>query len=658
MNQAIGKAFGRYFLAKRRTRFLADAVLIVLATPLAFLLRFDGQLQEQMAAPIILTTLVLGSLKLLVYGAGRLATRSWSRVSFRDVPALALPFVALGVVAALVLVPFGPAWAIPRSLPLIDAMLTIFMMIVSRLIVRYRFETQVGANVSGKTKRMLVVGAGEAGAMVTRELVRHPELGMKPVAFLDDDPQKRGLRVAGVTVVGSIDDAAKVVEDFGIDEVLIAMPSGNGVGIRKVIEALKQARSGLPYKIVPGLYEVISGQVDVKRIREVRIEDLLGRPPVRLDNDAILQYLNERIVLVTGAGGSIGSELVRQICRFNPAEIILVGHGENSIYALERELERDWPHITYRSVIAAIQNGDRLDYIFSQYRPDVVFHSAAHKHVPLMELNPEEAIFNNVVGTRNLIDMGLKHGVSHFVNISTDKAVHPTSVMGASKRMVEYLVQEAAARAQPGQVFVSVRFGNVLGSRGSVIPLFKSQIEAGGPVTVTHPDMVRYFMTIPEASQLVLQASGQGRNGDVYILDMGAPVNIYELARDLIRLSGFVPDVEIPIVITGMRPGEKLFEELMTAGEQTNRTAHEKIFVANVEPVPAATLFEMVDRLQKAALVSDHATIRELLEGFIDGCTLDDLLPKAHAAALTQAKLEAAPRPAEQRPATRRIATG
>jgi FlaA1/EpsC-like NDP-sugar epimerase len=252
-----------------------------------------------------------------------------------------------------------------------------------------------------------------------------------------------------------------------------------------------------------------------------------------------------------------------------------------------------------------------------------VFHTAAHKHVPLMETNPEEAVFNNIVGTRNLIDMGLKYGVTHFVNISTDKAVHPTSVMGASKRMVEYLVQEAATRTAEGQVFVSVRFGNVLGSRGSVIPLFKSQIEAGGPVTVTHPDMVRYFMTIPEASQLVLQASGQGRNGDVYILDMGAPVNIYELARDLIRLSGFVPDTEIPIVITGMRPGEKLFEELMTASEQANQTSHEKIFVANVEPVPSDTLFAMVDALQEAALVSDHARIRNLLEEFIDGCKLD-----------------------------------
>jgi FlaA1/EpsC-like NDP-sugar epimerase len=560
--------------------------------------------------------------KSLLHARLRLASRSWRRIGFQDVVALVLPYALLGAALSLVLLVVGPFVGVPRSVPLLDTLITIALMATARVVARGVADLRLAVP-SGTRKRVMVIGAGEAGGMVVRELLRHPEIGMNPVAFLDDDPTKQGQRVSGVPVVGRIDAAGRVVDEHAVDEVLIAMPSGNGVGVRRVLAALKEARVSLPYKIVPGMFEVISGKVDVRRIREVEIEDLLGRAPVRLDTSAILGYLNNRTVLVTGAGGSIGSELVRQVCRFKPKEIILFGHGENSVYALERELDRTWPGIRYRSVIAAIQNRDRLDYVFATYRPDVVFHAAAHKHVPLMELNPEEAVFNNVVGSRNLIDMAVKYGVSHFVNISTDKAIHPTSVMGATKRVVELLVQEAASRAAPEQVFVSVRFGNVLGSRGSVIPLFKSQIEAGGPVTVTHPDMVRYFMTIPEASQLVLQASGQGRNGDVYILDMGAPVNIFELARDVIRLSGFEPDIEIPIVITGTRPGEKLFEELMTAAERTNRTSHEKIYVANVEPVPTGPLFEAVAKLQSAARVSDHLRIRTVLEEFIEGCVLD-----------------------------------
>ncbi|HRP48180.1 MAG TPA: nucleoside-diphosphate sugar epimerase/dehydratase [Trueperaceae bacterium] len=455
---------------------------------------------------------------------------------------------------------------------------------------------------------------------MVRELNKHPETGMRAVAFLDDDPRKLGQRVSGVMVVGSVDDAWDVIVTQGIDEVLIAMPSKGGRTVRKVLEQVRQAKPNLVYKIIPGMYEVLSGSVDVKRIREVDIDDLLGREPVTLDSEAILGYLSGKRVMITGAGGSIGSELVRQICRFNPGELILFGHGENSIYALERELDRDHPDIQYHGVIGAIQNGARLDYVFTRYRPDVVFHAAAHKHVPLMEENPEEAVFNNVIGSRNLINLALKHGVTHFVNISTDKAVNPTSVMGASKRMVEFLVQDAARRAGPGQTFVSVRFGNVLGSRGSVIPIFKSQIAAGGPVTITHPEMVRYFMTIPEASQLVLQASGNGRNGEVYILDMGEPVRIVDLARDLIRLSGFEPDVDIPIRYTGIRPGERLVEELMTEKERTSQTAHEKIFVARTEPVDSAALTSTIEALQNAALRSDHSRIRALFEGFLEGC--------------------------------------
>src|SRR5690625_2584672 len=488
-------------------------------------------------------------------------------------------------------------------------------------------------------RNVLVIGAGDAGMLVITELLRHPNLGQVPVAVIDDDVTRHGTDILGVPVAGSTADIGAVAEHYDVTEALIAMPSQHGRVIRRVLEEIRSQAPGVEYRIVPGMYELLSGRVGVNRVREVRIDDLLGRPPVELDTESISRYLEGYRVMVTGAGGSIGSELIRQICRFNPESLVLFGHGENSIYALERELDRDWPHITYHSVIGAIQNGSRLDYIFRRLRPDVVFHAAAHKHVPLMELNPEEAIFNNVIGSRNLVNLALQYGVSHFVNISTDKAVNPTSVMGASKRMVEFLVRDAARHADDGQMFVSVRFGNVLGSRGSVIPVFKSQIAAGGPVTVTHPDMVRYFMTIPEATQLVLQAAGQGRNAESYILDMGEPVRIADLARELIRLSGFEPETEIPIIFTGLRPGEKLYEELLTDEERSRVTEHANIYAATLEPIPTRELTQAIVELTRAALTQDRARIRELLDAIVPGCRLrsEELAPVPGVAELPDA---------------------
>ncbi len=600
-------------------KLAVDIGLFLLATPIAFVLRFDGVVPA--AGPVLLALLIAVPLKTLAALALGLPSRSWSGLTFRDLGGLLVLAVVVAVPGTLLLIVFGVNTGIPRSIAVLDAIITFFLMASMRALVRYRHEQAI-ANLIGPDfrKRVLVVGAGEAGALAVRELLKHPETGMKPVAFLDDDLRKQGQHISSVPVLGPVSMAHEVIIGQKIDEVLIAMPSRGGSSVRQVIEQVREVRPNLVYKIIPGLYEVLSGRVDVRRIREVDIDDLLGREPVKLDTGTIMGYLSGKRVMITGAGGSIGSELVRQICRYNPAELILFGHGENSIYSLERELDRDWPEVRYHGVIGAIQNGARLDYVFSRYRPDVVFHAAAHKHVPLMEENPEEAIFNNVIGSRNLIHLALKHGVTHFVNISTDKAVNPTSVMGASKRMVEHLVQDAARRAGPHQTFVSVRFGNVLGSRGSVIPIFKSQIAAGGPVTVTHPDMVRYFMTIPEASQLVLQASAHGHNGEVYILDMGEPVRIVDLARDLIRLSGLEPDVDIPIRFTGMRPGERLVEVLMTEAERTSQTTHEKIFVARTEPVEREALTATVDALQDAAMRSDHARIRALLQEFLEGC--------------------------------------
>ncbi len=622
-------------------KFAVDCGLFVVATVLAFALRYDGMVPT--ALPVFIALSFSLPIKILMELVLDLPSRSWSNLTFRDLGALLALAAVVVVPGTLLLVVFGSRVGIPPSLALLDGALTFFLMAGVRALARYRHEQSVASLIGPDfRKRVLVIGAGEAGALTVRELFRHPETGMRPVAFLDDDVMKHGKRVSSVPVLGPVSMAKDVILEQKIDEVLIAMPSKGGSTVRQVIDHVREARPNMVYKIIPGVYELLSGKVDVRRIREVDIDDLLGREPIRLDTDTILGYLSGKRVMITGAGGSIGSELVRQICRFNPGELILFGHGENSIYSLERELERDWPSIKYHGVIGAIQNGARLDYVFTRYRPDIVFHAAAHKHVPLMEENPEEAVFNNIIGSRNLIGLALKHGVTHFVNISTDKAVNPTSVMGASKRIVEFLVQDAAQKAGPHQTFVSVRFGNVLGSRGSVIPIFKSQIAAGGPVTVTHPDMVRYFMTIPEASQLVLQASGHGQNGEVYILDMGEPVRIVDLARDLIRLSGLEPDVDIPIEYSGIRPGERLVEVLMTEAERTDQTPHEKIFVARAKPADHEELMTTVEALQNAALRSDHARIRTLLEEFLEGCSFSPTVPTLDASGQSRGATAAA----------------
>jgi len=614
-------------------KVLLDLLAILAAPSLAVLLRTDAgswdAIWPTVWPHVLWATMLMVPFKLIAYGLLKVYTRCWSTVTFRDLATLLSMVAVAAVPATFLVVVVGPGLGVPRTVPALDALLTLCAMAGFRAWARYDRERRSGSSLEPEARRrVLLVGAGEAGALAVRELLRHPETGMQPIGFVDDAPWKRGTRVASIPVLGRIDAIREIVRDHDVDEVLIAIPSEGGRIVRRVVDLIQDGAPGLRYKIVPGVYQVLSGSVGIQRIRDVDIADLLGRPPVRLDSDAILGYLAGKRVLITGAGGSIGSELVRQICRFLPGELILFGHGENSIYALERELDREWPHIRYHSVIGAIQNGDRLDYVFSRYRPEVVFHAAAHKHVPLMELNPEEAIFNNVVGSRNLVSMALKYRVSHFVNISTDKAVNPASVMGASKSMVEHLVRDAALSAGDEQVFVSVRFGNVLGSRGSVIPIFTSQIRAGGPVTVTHPDMVRYFMSIPEAAQLVLQASGTGRNGEIYILDMGQPVRIVDLARDVIRLSGLEPGVDIDIVFTGMRPGEKLSETLMNESERlASTTSHEKIFVTHIEPADHVRLMEVVDRLQMAARTSDHAAIRSTLEAFLGSCRFDRTPP-------------------------------
>jgi FlaA1/EpsC-like NDP-sugar epimerase len=423
-------------------------------------------------------------------------------------------------------------------------------------------------------RKALIVGAGEAGVMVVKEL-RRTKSEQYPVVFIDDNPQKQNFEVLGIPVVGKRCDIPKVVKQYHIDDIIVAIPTASRSDIAEIISICKE--TGCQIKMVPRMNDLINGKITFNMIREVSVEDLLGRDPVKVDMDEITGYLADQVVLVTGAGGSIGSEICRQVAQVNPRQLIILGHGENSIYEIEHELRKSFPALNLESIIADIQDRRSIEDVFLNYKPQVVFHAAAHKHVPLMEKNPIEAVKNNVFGTKNVAECAHEAGVKRFVLISTDKAVNPTSVMGATKRIAEMILRELSLRSQTK--FSAVRFGNVLGSRGSVIPLFKKQIESGGPVTVTHPEMVRYFMTIPEAVQLVIQAGSIAAGGEIFILDMGKPVKISDLAKDLIRLSGLEPDKDIQIVYTGMRPGEKLFEEILSKEEGAAATKYDRIFI-------------------------------------------------------------------------------
>lgn len=545
--------------------------------------------------------------------------QSWHNVSVRDLFALLLANgMATAIVLAVVL-SIRAYYVIPLGIVAIDAMLSVIMLGSFRLFARIGSEQSMAyinqnRNKHKNAQRVLIIGAGSAGTMMARELLRHPENKMKPVAFLDDDPGKQKQRFLNLAVVGKLEDLEQAIRDTKADIVLTAIPS-NPEPIRKVVEVT--SRMKVNHQILPRLSDLINGTVSISQIRNVDVQDLLQRDAVELNMEEIARYISGQTVLVTGSGGSIGSEIVRQVCRFRPAFLILIGRGENSIYQLQQELKRYHSNTPYEAYIADVRDEVSLRRIFKRHRPNIIFHAAAHKHVPLMESNPEQAVLNNIIGTSNLVELALEYEADRFVNISTDKAVNPTSVMGASKRVAEYVVESGAVRAKTGKVFVSVRFGNVLGSRGSVIPLFKEQIKKGGPVTVTDEQMTRYFMTIPEASQLVLQSGGMNNNGAVYVLDMGEPVRIVDLARDLIKLSGLQPDVDIPIHFTGMRPGEKLYEEILTAEEGTMHSKYEKIFMARKAGVSIDNLEYMLAELHKAADEGNETRIRECFHQII-----------------------------------------
>jgi len=604
---------------RRLTLLLIDVLAALVAILLAFLIRFasDGR---AVPAEYVMTYLrvlpIIIPMRMIVYYAFGLYSQMWTHASVPELLRICYAVtIDSAVAAALIFV--LPHGGFPRSVLLIGWFLKIGALGSVRLALRLRYEWYRTRQATGRPcNRTLIYGAGDAGAMLVREFAKHPELGCDVVGFVDDDPQKQGYSVAGKRVLGNRERLPEIVKTHGITHMVIAMPSAKGCVIRKVVEAGRGL--GLHLKTVPGLFELVNGAVSVNQIRDVQIEDLLGREEVHVDLEAIAAYLSGEVVLVTGAGGSIGSELCRQVARFAPRQILLLGHGENSIYEIHMELSQRYPDCDIRPIIADVQDEARIKRVFQQHRPGVVFHAAAHKHVPLMECNPEEAIKNNVFGTYNVAKAADLFRVRRFVLISSDKAVNPTSVMGATKRAAEIVVQSIAQSSHT--VFVAVRFGNVLGSRGSVIPLFKRQIATGGPVTITDERMVRYFMTIPEAAQLVVQAASMGRGSEVFILDMGKPVRIVDLARDLIKLSGYEPGVDIQIECVGIRPGEKLFEELLTTAEGTQATQHERIFIALPNPGPPNLIHSFLEDMRHLVETNQvtnqmvHHVVKDLTE--------------------------------------------
>lgn len=574
----------------RISQVVIDLTSLTLALCFAFLMRFDWAPPTEMWGRFFLVAPYVVIFEYLILYAFQVHRYSWRYVGLRETTrilgAAAVWSACFGgsrfLVGALQYQhPYLRHGVIPLGVVGVNFLLSYGAIVGVRVMRRLIGERQnAGRRLlpeSGQRARTLLVGAGEAGFMVVREMRKRPDLDMEAVGFLDDDATKVGTVIHGVPVIGTTEGIAEHAASLEADQVLITMASAPGETVRRIRSSAEGA--GLAVKIIPGLYEIMGGHVNLSRIRNIAIEDLLRRDPVELDADSITQYLADRVVVVTGAGGSIGSELVRQICGFKPRLLMLIERSENSLFEIHREVTRTHPDICTLPCIADVTDAARIDRLFAQHRPSAVFHAAAHKHVPMMEWNPAEAVKNNVFGSKVVADASHAHGADAFVMVSTDKAVNPTSIMGATKRLAELYVQSLAPRSSTR--FVTVRFGNVLGSAGSVVPIFREQIARGGPVTVTHPEMRRYFMTIPEACQLVLQAGCIGSSGDIMVLDMGEPVRIVDLARDLISLSGLREGEDIVIEFSGVRPGEKLFEELATDGERAEKTSHPKIFVGH-----------------------------------------------------------------------------
>jgi FlaA1/EpsC-like NDP-sugar epimerase len=614
-----------------------DIASIVAAYYFAYFLRFEGNIPPWEWKNFEATVPYFLVLKLSIFWFFGLYKGMWRYTGLFDlINVFKATFVSSAINIALILFLYR-FQGFPRSVFVLDGILTFILVGGSRVVIRlilfererdFRFLRQFFSRQAAKEffhsrKRLLIIGAGDAGEKMLREILDNPRLNYEVVGFLDDDPKKIGMKIHGVPVVGSISQVQEMAAGDTVDEVLIAMPSASATHMRRIIELCET--TGLKFRTTPAISELINGKISFNAIREVSYDDILGRDPVNLDLEKIGEYLRGKVVLVSGAGGSIGSELCRQLSIFSLQNLVLLDKTENNLFNLEMEFRQKFPNVLIAPVLGNVKHASFINKLFEKHRPQVVFHAAAYKHVPIVELNPWEAVFNNIIGTKNIVEASHRFKAERVIMISTDKAVRPTSVMGATKRVAEMI--NSCYGAYNGTRFVSVRFGNVLGSEGSVVPLFKKQIERFGPVTVTDPEITRFFMTIPEACKLILQAGALGQGGEIFILDMGTPIKIVNMARDLIRLSGFKPDEDIEIKFTGLRPGEKLHEELITEGEGIIRTDYEKIFVLRGNGYDFTHLKQRIEELVQLAQEQDGPAIKEKLKEIIPDYQPFDMNP-------------------------------
>ncbi|KAE9634991.1 NAD-dependent epimerase/dehydratase family protein [Defluviitalea raffinosedens] len=593
--------------------FSVDIILINLSIIIAYYLRFGLRMPLDYLKVYFQMAVFVTFIKLLVFYYMGLYRPIWKYAGIDEI--INIFFMVCIANGMIIIGIYFLSLNVPRSIYVIATLIDLFFIGGTRFIkqIYNRLTFQENIFVKRKRKRVMIVGAGEAGGLLIQSFKNHPSSNRVPICLVDDDSHKLGRKINGVPVLGNRDMISFLAYGKKIDEIIIAIPSINKKDLAEIIHECKKTQCAI--KVVPSINEIkeFTGNIQdvlLQKMRQVNIEDLLGREPVDLNIEEVSSYIENKVILVTGAGGSIGSELCRNIGRFNPSKVVMLDISEENLYNLENEWKIHYPHIPYETVIASIREEDRLREVFATYHPDIVFHAAAHKHVPLMEKNPGEAIKNNVLGTWNLVKVAHLFNVKRFILISTDKAVNPTNVMGATKRLCEMIIQ--GINEVSSTEFAAVRFGNVLGSSGSVIPLFKKQIEQGGPVTVTHPDIIRYFMLIPEAAQLVIQAGAMAKGGEIFVLDMGEPVKIDKLARDLIRLSGFKPDEDIKIEYTGLRPGEKLYEELLMAEEGLNNTKYQKIYIAKPMKITMEEIEEKIEILKEVLDKEDKEIIKAL----------------------------------------------
>ncbi len=609
------EAFEQSSRATRVVVLVAAHLTIFAAAYLgAFAFRFDFRVPEPLYGVMVEGLVLVLAIKVVVFASFRLFRGWWRYVSLYDVISLAQALaVASLVFLGLHYFVVRPE-VFPRSIYLLDFTLSLVLLAGARGSLRLVREALSASYKTGARRNLLIVGAGDLGDLLVREISRGGRLKYRPVAFLDDDQTRQGLSIHGIPVYAPVAKLEEVVEAHNVEEIIIALGPDHTELVRDVVE--RANRCDIQPKILPAVQTVLDGDISLRKVREVSITDLLRREPVDLDTESMGRFIEDQVVMVTGAGGSIGSELCRQILRFSPRQLVMVDSAETPLFRIHRELAADHRRKMVPR-IGDVADEERMASIFERQSPDVVIHAAAYKHVPLMESNPAEAVKNNVQGTRSVADLSAEHGVETFVLVSTDKAVNPTSVMGATKRVTELYIQELGQHCESTR-FCAVRFGNVLGSNGSVVPIFREQIRAGGPVTVTHPEMTRYFMTIPEAVQLVLQAAAFDTDDDLFILDMGSPVKIADLARDMIRLSGMTEE-QIPIVFTGVRPGEKLYEELTLDREAVDTTSHAKIFVGRRGGTKPSEFEAHFDALVSAANQGDDSRVRQLLGRIVPG---------------------------------------